>query len=323
MLGAGPAGCAAALRARKAGMRVLIVDISSGPKNSPGETLHPGIEPLLQQLGVADKFLQANFKRHAGIWIDTHGAKHFSAYGEDQYGPWQGFQADRKILGALLQQAVMDAGATLLRKTRPNELLINDNSVVGALIDNQIIHATWTIDATGRNAWLAQELKLVTEIHSPPLYVKFGWLNQQPPELHGQPLFTFHSNGWRWQAPVNANRTAWVELHIGKADESPPGMNLSWQLRPECAGPGFILLGDTAATLDPSSSHGVLRALMSGILAGHLLENEHAGRLSQTQVIESYREWIHTQFRHEKNKLMQFYIDSPAGLQFMAGMKAI
>lgn len=322
ILGAGPAGCAAALRARQSGLRVFIADTCSGPKNSPGETLHPGVEPLLQQLGIAEKFLQANFARHQGIWIDTYGTQHFSAYGKDQRGPWRGFQADRKVLGELLQQAVIESGATLMRKARPQELLTNQNTVTGAVINGQIIHAAWTIDASGRNAWLAQALQLPTEIHSPPLHVKFGWHDHPLPELAGQPRFRFNVQGWHWQAPINSNRTAWVELRIGDKSDCATGMNVSWQRRPESVGPGFILVGDTAISFDPSSSHGVLRALMSGIMCSHLLDGLFNQKISQEMLIQTYREWINTQFFREKNTLLRFYLDSPAGAEFLTRMNA-
>ena len=37
------------------------------PRDRPGETLHPGIEPLLETLGVAQQIREANFIRHDGI----------------------------------------------------------------------------------------------------------------------------------------------------------------------------------------------------------------------------------------------------------------
>ncbi len=54
VLGAGPAGCAASIRARQAGLRVIMFDAKALPNVSPGETLHPGVEPLLKQLDVFD-----------------------------------------------------------------------------------------------------------------------------------------------------------------------------------------------------------------------------------------------------------------------------
>jgi hypothetical protein len=47
----------------------------------PGETLHPGIEPLLRQLGLAERFQAAVGGRHSGIWLSWGGPKQFQPYG--------------------------------------------------------------------------------------------------------------------------------------------------------------------------------------------------------------------------------------------------
>ena len=321
VLGAGPAGCAAAIRARQADLRVVILETNSQAKVSPGETLHPGIEPLLRQLGVLDQVLGAGFQRHRGVWLKCGGLPHFTPYGEDADGPWLGFQADRRTFHSILQQAAVDSGATLAWNTCPEIVLIEGKRVAGVIVDGEDLCAPWTVDATGRSAWLARQLGLPVEVHSPPLGVRFGWRNEEL-GLDGQPLFAFRSDGWDWQAPLGNKRSAWVELRIGEPSCHPPaGVDLSWQLRPKCAGLGFFLLGDAAAMLDPSSSHGVLRALMSGLLFGHLAEAWHRTDVAEASVIGMYRSWIDEQFRHDERRLRQLYADSPAGRQFVVVRK--
>ena len=314
VLGAGPAGCAASIRCRQAGLSVVMFDANSEPKISPGETLHPGVEPLLKQLGVFDQILQAGFRRHRGIWVKCGDLSQFLPYGEDINGPWLGFQAERRTLHRILQQAAVDSEVRLIRKTRPETVLMEENRVTGVMVDGNHFHATWTVDATGRSAWLARQLELPTIIRSPPLGVRFGWRRGEPAGLDGQPSLTYRVDGWNWQAPLGVNRTAWVELRIGElGGRSPAGVNLTWQWRPECAGSGFFLLGDAAATLDPSSSHGVLTALMSGILFGHLVEGCHRKGVNEAVVIKAYRKWLCLHFKHDERRLRQHYVDSPAG----------
>lgn len=319
VLGAGPAGCAASIRARQAGLRVVMFDANSRPKVSPGETLHPGVEPLLKQLGVLDHVLRAGFRRHRGVWLERGGPRHFSPYGEDTDGPWLGFQADRRTFHRILQQAAVDAQATLIRNSRPEAVLMAGKRVTGVIVNGNHYRANWTVDATGRSAWLARKLMLPVKICSPPLVVRFGWRSEEPADLDGQPSFAFRNDGWDWQAPLEDNRCAWVELRIATSDaRSSAGIDLTWQFRPECAGPGFFLLGDAAATLDPSVSHGVLRALMSGILFGHLVERHHRSEVEEAYVIDAFREWICAQFEHDEIRLRQHYADSPAGRRFVA-----
>ena len=317
IIGAGPAGCAAAIRARQAGLTVSIIDINREPKISPGETLHPGIEPLLKQLGVYDEVLHANFRRHHGIWTETEGTKYFAPYGADNHGPWLGFQAIRQKLHQILQQAAMNSGAQLHRGMIPERTITDGNKVVGIKAGGSKFLARWTIDATGRSAWLARELALPVRRFSPPLRARFGWHDKKDQNSDGQPSFMFRKDGWDWHAPITEDRVAWVKLRI---DESyrrvHSGADLSWQSRATCAGPGFFLLGDAAATLDPASSHGVLRALMSGILSGYLMECCVHRNASETKIASIYRAWLRSSFEHDEKRLRHFYADSPAGQRF-------
>ncbi|HTO82800.1 MAG TPA: FAD-binding protein, partial [Methylomirabilota bacterium] len=52
ILGAGPAGCAAALCARQAGLVTVMLEAQAEVRPAPGETLHPGVEVIFRQLNV-------------------------------------------------------------------------------------------------------------------------------------------------------------------------------------------------------------------------------------------------------------------------------
>jgi len=321
IIGAGPAGCAAAIRARRAKLNVAIFEASPFPKKSPGETLHPGIESLFKQLGIIEQIHAAGFTRHSGIWLENNrGQRQFIPYGEDNNGPWLGYQAQRKILQQILQQAVIKSKADLIIDAHPEQALIKKNRVVGIIADGQVFRSKWTLDATGRRAWLAKKLGLSEVLHSPPLRVKFGWSKEILPELDNQPIFTFNHNGWRWKAPIGGDQIAWTELSIGASptlQNQSQGVNVTWGIRPHSAGPGFFLLGDAAAILDPSSSHGVLRAVMSGIMAGHLMAGCYSGNVSERTAMEVYRTWQRELFEQDVIQLRRKYTESVAVAEFM------
>lgn len=320
VVGAGPAGCAVAIRARQANLGVTVFDACSTPKVAPGETLHPGTEPILSRLGALESVLAADFPRHRGIWIDRGGPREFFPYGGDADNSWLGFQADRRTLHRILQQKAIDAGATLVRNARPQSLLLDGGRVLGVVVNGECHRANWTIDATGRRAWLAQQLGLHAIQRSPPLGVRFGWREELRKTGDGQPVFTFRDDGWDWIAPLKGNRKAWVSLRVGKhGHRAPLGVDLTWRLRPESAGAGYFLLGDAAATFDPSSSHGVLRALLSGMLCGHLMEGWHNAGASEAGVIDAFRAWTGANFKHDELQLRRRYADSPAGACFTDG----
>jgi 2-polyprenyl-6-methoxyphenol hydroxylase-like FAD-dependent oxidoreductase len=91
VIGGGPGGSAAAISCANANLRVLLLEKLLFPRDRPGETLHPGIEPLLKQLGVLEAVLSAGFLRHLGNWVKWDRDLHFTPFGEDETGIWQGF----------------------------------------------------------------------------------------------------------------------------------------------------------------------------------------------------------------------------------------
>src|SRR5262245_4355163 len=73
VVGGGPAGAATAIACATRGKRVVLIERDLFARERPGETLHPGVEPLLAQLGVADRLSSVVGARHEGIWIEWGG----------------------------------------------------------------------------------------------------------------------------------------------------------------------------------------------------------------------------------------------------------
>src|SRR5437773_1001565 len=96
VIGGGPAGTAAAIAARQAGLDVTILDESRFPRFRPGETLHPGLEPLLASLRAQNALLDGDYLRHDGTWVRWGARDEFVPFGQDETGSWRGFQAPRE-----------------------------------------------------------------------------------------------------------------------------------------------------------------------------------------------------------------------------------
>src|SRR5258705_12379439 len=78
--GAGPAGCAAAIHARRGGLSVRLLELAAAPRRAPGETLHPGIEPLLAQLGGLQAVAAERFGRQGGGGIEWDVVRRLEGY---------------------------------------------------------------------------------------------------------------------------------------------------------------------------------------------------------------------------------------------------
>ena len=294
ILGDGPAGCAAAIFALQSGLSACVLGQRTTPRAHPGETLHPGVEPIFRQLGIWDDLLAQNFHRQRGVWReDADGRRAFAPYGRDAAGEWRGFQADRARLAEIFRARVRVLGGKMLPIARLEAPLFTGAKVAGVRADGCEWRAPAVLDATGRRAWLAEQLGLKISRHGPEQRVRFGWAADSFSALDGQPLFRLRADGWGWLAPLGGGRCAWAEL---RRQGARGGLDFAWKIRPECAGDGYFLLGDAACLLDPSAANGVLRACMSGIFAVHLLAAIRSGAAHPHEAAGEYRRKITEDF---------------------------
>jgi len=85
------------------------------------------------------------------------------------------------------------------------------------------------------------------------------------------------------------------------------GADVTWRFVPASAGRGYFVAGDAAAVLDPAASHGVLRAMMSGVMAAHVISKVTSGVLTENDGVRHYRGWLKTWFDHDVQRLRELY----------------
>lgn len=327
VLGAGPAGTAAAIGCAKAGLRVTLIEQLNFPRQRPGETLHPGIEPLLKQLGVAEQVLSAGFLRHGGNWVQWEGDRQFVPFGADESGSWQGFQAWRGDFDTILLNRAVELGVEVRQPCQALRPIVRENRVVGVLTPDGPLHSAFVIDATGRRQWLAQELKLNITTYSPRLIAYFGYVEGECPRRDDAPAIVADAQGWTWTARVRPHLYQWTRLSLSneprakdwmpeefhglKPKGKTSGADVTWRVVTEAAGLGYFLVGDAAAVLDPASSHGVLKAIMSGMMAGHAIAQIiNEGQIESTAT-QGYCQWLNHWFQHDVEKLRELYAILP------------
>jgi hypothetical protein len=205
-------------------------------------------------------------------------------FGQDERGPWKGFQLWRPDFDAILLDGAGRAGALIVRPCGELHPIVRGNRVAGV----ETIAGTWlcafVIDATGRQRWLARAFNLLTERHGPPQVAWFGYAEGHRPALDPNPMIASDASGWTWMARIRPSLYQWVRLPLHGA--RPPtdwrpveaglqpmhqrrGIDVSWTIANPTAGPGYFLTGDVASIVDPLSSHGILKAVMSGMKAAH------------------------------------------------------
>ncbi|MCA1684734.1 MAG: FAD-dependent oxidoreductase, partial [Planctomycetia bacterium] len=68
-----------------------------------------------------------------------------------------------------------------------------------------------------------------------------------------------------------------------------------------------FLAGDAAAVLDPASSHGVLRGVMSGMFAAHLIEAILLRGLAPEAAARHYAGWLRDGFVADVGRMRSLY----------------
>lgn len=327
VLGAGPAGCAAAILCAQRGLRVALLEREAFPRDRPGETLHPGVEPLLRQLGLGDALESAGFLRHPGVWVRWDSDLRFEPFGADGGGPWLGFQAWRADFDSLLLERVRMLGVSIRQPCRAVAPTLDGARVTGVRASCETLAARFVIDAAGAGHWLARKLSLDIRRRSPRLTARYGYARGECPVRDDAPALVADEAGWTWTARVRPQLYGWARLiwrDAQRSDTEPPeelraltpygpvrAADVTWRMVSDPAGPGYFLAGDAAALLDPAASHGVLRGIMSGMMAAHLCAAVIKDGASEQQAAREYCDWLAGWFEADVARLGELYACLP------------
>jgi flavin-dependent dehydrogenase len=319
IIGTGPAGTAAAISALKAGLKVGVV--TKKPKTSPKQasplqSIHPGVLPLLAQLGL-EKIVDYSSKAHFhGISVN------------DQFNPlspneetWYGHHIDRSLFDVFLLKALKASAATVWEE---NQLNIT-RGAQGApfrlvLGKKEEIQAHFLIDASGYQRKTKHFLDLEEYFLSPPLHCWTGVAESEAPAQR-QTAFVSTDNGWVWVAPESAHRFTWTQVQADKSKAFTPPFpetkaigkplvhNVRWRVfRPVCT-KKVILCGDAAGMLDPAAGQGILNALMSGIMAARCVVISKAQPQMEAYAFMEYDQWFIEQFEEKVEALKTYYAE--------------
>ncbi|MFX1563716.1 MAG: FAD-dependent oxidoreductase [Promethearchaeota archaeon] len=163
VVGAGPAGSAAAFTLAKKGLNVLLVERGKTPgeKNVSGAVLFGQVLNRLIPNFWDDAPIERFVKTHRlnilskGSWVSIDfTSKHFTK------PPFNGITVIRSKFDKWFAKKAEEAGALLATGIRVDELLWKDNRVAGIRAGNDEVWADVVIAADGVNSLLAKEAKL-------------------------------------------------------------------------------------------------------------------------------------------------------------------
>lgn len=301
VVGAGPAGCAAAILLAKNGYRVRLFDRRSLPRPQIGESLPPKVEGLLSILGVREAVQSAGFVRMAGTTVCHDGSVATHAF--DSGGTTRGFQVERARFDGLLQDAARALGVEVVDERAIHGLWLDRGRVRGVRFERSVSadgEAAFVIDATGSRALAARRLGWRRRDPVRTVAVTAYYAQCRLPEDFAatDTLFEMLEDGWIWSvlradgrrnvtlgvdpSTLRARTGSFSDLFETRIRSSRLVSNLVRRAErvtdlsfvdatcaesAHYAQEGLLLAGDAASVIDPLTSQGVYKALQSGIVA--------------------------------------------------------
>lgn len=298
VVGAGPAGAAAAIWLAREGCSTTIVTRDSRPAVQRGETLAPEGLEVLRALGVRDRFLAAAHRpcqRTCVAWGESELTSRdhlFRLHGS-------GWQIDRVLFDSMLVDEAEAAGTHIVRGARVTAVERHDQRWrLSFLTDGRPFYTEcdWLVDATGRRAALCRMVG-GRWIEADRLIAQIGRFASRSDRSAGKGVLLIESgeHGW-WYSVVapdgmllaahvtdreRTGRGQWaLELeatrHTGDRARSCTLMELfgcsaSIGHRAPAAGPGWVAVGDAALAHDPLSGQGLVHALLTGMRGAEAL----------------------------------------------------
>ena len=163
IVGAGPAGAAAAYWAAKRGLEVLAVDKQHFPRDKTcGDGLTPRAVKELSDMGLEGAF--ADWHRHEGLRVRAHGAVLELPWPSHPIYPDYGFVVRRRDLDSLVAERARSAGAVVRHGVEAVKPLWSGGELAGAVLrdkttgETEQVKARYVIVADGANSRFGRAL---------------------------------------------------------------------------------------------------------------------------------------------------------------------
>lgn len=315
VIGGGPAGSTFAVRMAQLGHSVCLIERMLFPRSHLGESLSPGVLPLLESTGARQLVEGVGFSRVRTVDVDWGGDPQVRTDPDEQ-----GMLADRGLFDFLLLQHARSFGVRVLqparvlgwRRDRESWLVEVERKGSAAQIRTDLI-----ADASGRSSGLNARHRRRTGTRTVALY-RYSQGNGLPEH----PRIEARADSWYWGVPLpdgwyntllfaDADRfrgsppasleSRFVELLGNSGLDGRGSTPLHSAVRVADATPflchdpvepAMIRVGEAALGIDPVSSSGVQKSIQTA-LAGAVTANTLLRRPESAQIaMDFYRSML-------------------------------
>lgn len=210
-------------------MKVLLLEADAHPRVHVGESLLPGIVPILERMGALAEVEAAGFTPKSGTthwrWGTTP-AWDLWFSDTDLYD--HAWLVERGKFDGILFAAAGRAGATTHMHAAVRELLWDGERLCGVRWrrrGEEAVHearAPWTVDASGQAALVARALGLrstIAGLQHQASWAHFENAGRLPPPREHQALFVAERDHWLWLFPISPTRASVGVVRLDPGDE--------------------------------------------------------------------------------------------------------
>jgi flavin-dependent dehydrogenase len=306
VIGGGPAGSTAAAMAAHAGLRVLLLEAGAHPRPHVGESLLPGIIPILQDIDALTAVQAAGFGRKTGATHRNWGrTPQWDLWFADSDAYDEAWLVERDRFDAILFDAARRAGAQLHEHAAVQSLHWDGDRLAAVTWaprgqPSRTLEPALVIDASGQRSLVAEARRLRSPIEGlrhEALWAHWEGAGRLPPPREHQAFFVAEARCWLWLFPLSDHRTSVGVVRLDREEltgttrdyddaiaqseplrtalgpharrVTPVRRERDWSYRVDpVAGPGWLAVGDAAGFIDPVLSTGVHLAMHSAWHAG-------------------------------------------------------
>lgn len=226
VIGGGPAGSTLASLLAKADRKVLLLEKEKFPRYHVGESLVPGVMPILEELGIQETIASYGFRKKNGITLVWGRNREPWTVTFDEASPGEGgyshaYQVVRSEFDNLLLRHAQHMGVIVREGYKVTEVIQHKGRAVGVKYqakDSEFIgeaYASYVVDATGQTALIGNQFKLVeidSKLKNVATWTYFEDVEQYEAEIAGNILTEHTPYGWVWIIPQHTGKTSigWV-----------------------------------------------------------------------------------------------------------------